>query len=761
MRPSSSSRRPLRLAAGSAVVAALCAGGRADRDAPEAPPHAHSERNDAAAPAASAFRALVVSSHGDPSDEEQFFLELMNRARADPAAEAQRIADDYDDPNVTSAVNFFLKERPGVEYTRAENRNAFLTYSAKPPFAFDPALNDAARAHVLLMRENQDQLHQFPGEAALGQRITDAGYVWTHVAENIYAFARSMVEAHAAFAIDWGQGLKDGFGADCFPGARPCLGHRRALMDFDGAGPYVQVGVAVVAESNPGTRIGPRLITIDFAKPNTATRFVTGVAYEDRDGDGAYSMGEGIEGLRIESGGAGTATVTSASGGYALPIPGGVGTFTVVATGDPGGASAAFPRTETEVTLSGSNVKLDFLPPPEPPVPAFGTTPIGAGSALVDGGTFLGDAQVSEILPGNRTLADVRLGVAIDHPDPREVKVELESPAGTRVVLFDGGLVPPGGPQGVFGGSLVPHAALTPFVGEDYVGTWRLRVTDAPGGATGSMTASSLLLRPSWVRGLHAPNGNLHLASLKATGAGVAGGGKLTLVGTFDAGGAVPVAGLPVLLRLRRGDGDRAEILRVDVAAAAAAGKAKFRVKPAGATSRTAFSVKLSGLDLSALPPLVDVELSAGGALVAQSVPVTNGAYKGARTAPASPQFGVTKLRSKAAGGVRTTTVTGIFRHPDADPSGLLEVVVGTGHARLSPGALLQRGTTHSAKPSGALRKATWNSRTGVFSFKLVSAHDAEAGGVSEVMLRLGTALGAATVRGTVASGPAGDVVKY
>ena len=70
---------------------------------PEAPPAAppalrrqlpDSTRN--ARPAATATALPASYSIGDPSDEEQMYLEYINRARADPAAEGIRFANDTD-----------------------------------------------------------------------------------------------------------------------------------------------------------------------------------------------------------------------------------------------------------------------------------------------------------------------------------------------------------------------------------------------------------------------------------------------------------------------------------------------------------------------------------------------------------------------------------------------------------------------------------------------------------------------------------------
>src|SRR6185295_4545267 len=140
---------------------------------------------------------------GDPTGEEQELLELMNRARIDPVGEGDRIFRDYDSARVKQAADYWLKQRPGVEYTRAENRDAFHGYPAQPPFAFNAKLIDAARGHSALMKQYDQQSHQIedanhdplkgpsglPVEADLRGRVVAAGYSGTFLAESVFAFA--------------------------------------------------------------------------------------------------------------------------------------------------------------------------------------------------------------------------------------------------------------------------------------------------------------------------------------------------------------------------------------------------------------------------------------------------------------------------------------------------------------------------------------------------------------------------------------------
>jgi len=60
-----------------------------------------------------------------------------------------------------------------------------------------------------------------------------------------------MWHAHAGFNIDWG--------AD----NQISLGHRRNIMNFDGA-LYTEVGVGVLEDNNPGTQVGKYIVTHNF-----------------------------------------------------------------------------------------------------------------------------------------------------------------------------------------------------------------------------------------------------------------------------------------------------------------------------------------------------------------------------------------------------------------------------------------------------------------------------------------------------------------
>ena len=111
-------------------------------------------------------------------------------------------------------------------------------------------------------------------------------------------------------------------------------------------------------------------MTEDFAKSGSNI-FLTGVAFDDRDGDQFYDLGEGFGGLTVtavSTTGAYYAKSTMDAGGYDLVLSS--GTYTVTFSG--GGITP----TTMQVTMGSKNVKLDLIDPaiedntpPAPPPP--------------------------------------------------------------------------------------------------------------------------------------------------------------------------------------------------------------------------------------------------------------------------------------------------------------------------------------------------------------------------------------------------------
>ncbi len=322
---------------------------------PQAPPPAISISAPARATSAPApVRAAAGTaaySIGDPTDEEQLYLELVNRARANAAAEARRLAN-LTDPDVQGAYSFFKVD---LQKFVADTSG----YPVAQPLAFEPRMIDAARGHSTWMLTHGIQAHDQtdpPGStnitANLGQRLTASGYPYFTAGESIYAFAQSPEHGHAGFEVDWGNGPG---------GMQNPPGHRNSNHNTA----FREVGIGVLNGSGPnGT--GPQVVTIDFGNRNDAGPLVTGVAYYDLNGNGFYDLGEGLGAIRVEVSGAGHHADTVASGGYAVPAANGERTVTF---SGPGLIATA----QTVTVADNLNVKADL--------PLIYATPVLTGPA--------------------------------------------------------------------------------------------------------------------------------------------------------------------------------------------------------------------------------------------------------------------------------------------------------------------------------------------------------------------------------------------
>ena len=216
-------------------------------------------------------------------DEEQLVIELINRARANPAAEAARLG---------IALNEGLQ--PGT-----------LSTSPKAPLAPNQKLIDVAGAHSqdMIVRNFFD--HVNPDGKGPGTRIADAGYSARAWGENI-AIHVGAAEAHDSLFLS--------------------AGHRENILrDI-----YRELGVGVRNRIDWGVNM-----TETFGN-RVGRAFLTGVAFSDQvEVDNFYSVGEGLANVTItataRTGGASYTTTTGPSGGYSLQVPS--GTYDLIAVG--------------------------------------------------------------------------------------------------------------------------------------------------------------------------------------------------------------------------------------------------------------------------------------------------------------------------------------------------------------------------------------------------------------------------------------------
>jgi len=278
--------------------------------------------------------AMVASAFGAPfpqaapTDEEQAMLELMNRARANPSAEAAR---------------YGIGLNSGLP-------TGTLGTQPRQPLAVHPALLGSAQGHSQWVLDTGTFSHTGAGGSSSGARMTSAGYVFSGYwswGENL-SLNGDVEEAHAAL----------------FRSAS----HRETLLNniFDEVGPGLRTGYFLGE---------PRMVsTLDFGRSDsTPGPLVTGVVYFDLDGNARYDTGEGVGGVTVAIGGVSWTAVTGVAGGYAVPVPGN-GSYSVTFTA-PNLAAGPLSASVTQ----GGNVKLDLVPGYVSPSPT-GPTALNTGA---------------------------------------------------------------------------------------------------------------------------------------------------------------------------------------------------------------------------------------------------------------------------------------------------------------------------------------------------------------------------------------------
>jgi hypothetical protein len=270
---------------------------------------------------------------GNPTNEEQAYVEMINRARANPVAEGVIMAT-ATDANVLQAYVVF-----GVNLVLMQAQLAAIP--PLPPLAMNPFLNNVARAHSADMLANNFQGHVGSDGRDITARILDSGYVTgpASFGESVFAHAISPFHGHASFEVDWGPG----------PGGMQTPPEHR---NNNHSSTFREIGVGVSLGTNQS--VGPQVVTEEFGVRDNAPPFIIGVVYQDSNGNGMYDAGEGIGGVRVDVAGADFFAVTASSGGYVVPVAGN-GAFTVNFSG-----GSVSPSQQTATITNGNNVKVDY-----------------------------------------------------------------------------------------------------------------------------------------------------------------------------------------------------------------------------------------------------------------------------------------------------------------------------------------------------------------------------------------------------------------
>jgi uncharacterized protein YkwD len=133
----------------------------------------------------------TLYSIGTPTEQEQYYLELINRARANPTAEGLMLAASAH-PNVLGAIAQF-----GVDLNMMKTE--FAALPVRPPLAMNALLTNAARGHTQYQFDNAIQDHTGSGGSDPWDRVEAAGYFYSSVSESVFSYAKDVFHGHAGF----------------------------------------------------------------------------------------------------------------------------------------------------------------------------------------------------------------------------------------------------------------------------------------------------------------------------------------------------------------------------------------------------------------------------------------------------------------------------------------------------------------------------------------------------------------------------------
>ncbi len=323
------------------------------------------------------------------SSDEVYLVELMNRARADPAAEAIRT---------------------GVDLTADLTSRELDNLVPSEPLALNGPLTLASRQHSFDMYNRDFFDHENPDGDRAQQRANANGYDGS-AGENIAAGYDSIDEAHVAWLES--------------------VGHRKNVLSlwetFSETFQYDEIGVGFYFPGSSGSSTYNSYYTQTFGFSGTPQRtYLLGVVYDDNDNDDFYSVGEGRNNVRIDVTEMNTGVLvgtytTEEAGNYQIEVDGGdyYLTFVDLTTG--------LGRRVSASVTTNTNVKVDALGSQliEPLAPSDN---IAAGGAAITGSAVAnGEITIT-------TLNDSGRPIAFFQDDGTWNVADLETLAGTPTI---------------------------------------------------------------------------------------------------------------------------------------------------------------------------------------------------------------------------------------------------------------------------------------------------------------------------------------
>jgi hypothetical protein len=353
-----------------------------------------------------------------PTAFEQYFVELVNRARANPAAEAKR-------------YRISLNEGPP---------RVTLTKTPKQPVAINPIIVSTARKYSTALTDpnrpaaSRGILDHLLNGTDPGTRMAAEGYTSDYWGENLVWVSHSGSSPTTEDVDRSHELLFKDFTATFEVEGR---GHRVQILDDRAR--EIGVGIVIGQFGGRNAQVG----TQDYGTVGV-NPFITGVVYNDsvQDND-FYTPGEGLGKILItatrQSDNKTYSIKTWASGGYSLNVE--PGTYTVTAAGAALGAT----QTYYNVIVDAKNVKRDFVKPggADSTAPAAQLSAMNVAAAGADSYTF----QVTYDDPGGIKSSTLGADIQVTASGfVQTAKLVSKTPAGNGVsVAATYKITPPGG----------------------------------------------------------------------------------------------------------------------------------------------------------------------------------------------------------------------------------------------------------------------------------------------------------------------------